>query len=397
MMAKTRKKPEHYYSGNPDLRRRMNAPAPQLEEIQQRLRSLLTPAMFAPLRMKMKTMGFRERLLTLPVMTALVLGLIYRQLPSLSELLRTLRLEGMLELRPQKISKQAFSKRLQVVPASLFADLFGEVLKKLRKRPAPQACLRTWQKRLMGRFEAVWIADGSTLEALRKRLGMAEDSCASLGGKMMMIVGAFTARPVQAFYEQKALTNDKQFTDLLLEALPVGALMVFDQGFFSFPFFDRFTDEKKYFLTRLRKKTAYKSIRVLAEGPRYRDEIIEMGLYRSHPCEHPVRLISVRWGQKWYRYLTNVLDPRKLPAQEAVALYRSRWRIEDAFLLTKRLLGLAYLWVGGSNGVQIQMYATWIFYAVLVDVRGELAEALGKPSDLDGDDVSRVLSCEPRP
>jgi len=60
-------------------------------------------------------------------------------------------------------------------------------------------------------------------------------------------------------------------------------------------------------------------------------------------------------------------------------LYAQRWRIEEAFLLTKRLLGLAYLWVGGSNGVQIQLYATWIFYAVLMDLCADVAVALRQP------------------
>ena len=60
-------------------------------------------------------------------------------------------------------------------------------------------------------------------------------------------------------------------------------------------------------------------------------------------------------------------------------LSRRRWRVEDAFLLTKRLLGLAYLWVGDSNGVQIQILATWIFYAVLNQLCTEVAIALNQP------------------
>ena len=48
-------------------------------------------------------------------------------------------------------------------------------------------------------------------------------------------------------------------------------------------------------------------------------------------------------------------------------------------MVTKRLLGLAYLWVGGTNGVEIQMYATWIFYAVLTDICQQVAQALGQP------------------
>ncbi len=72
------------------------------------------------------------------------------------------------------------------------------------------------------------------------------------------------------------------------------------------------------------------------------------------PSSHyPMRQVSVLWGQTWYHYLTNVLDPQQLSPQQLYDLYRRRWKIEDAFLLTKRLLGLSYLWVGGTNGVQM--------------------------------------------
>lgn len=80
---------------------------------------------------------------------------------------------------------------------------------------------------------------------------------------------------------------------------------------------------------------------------KYRDEIIELGQYRSNPCQYPLRLVSVLWGKTWYYYLTNVLEPEQLSAHQVCELYRRRWQIEEAFLLTKRLLGLAYLWVGG--------------------------------------------------
>ena len=48
-------------------------------------------------------------------------------------------------------------------------------------------------------------------------------------------------------------------------------------------------------------------------------------------------------------------------------------------MLTKRRLGLAYLWVGARNGGEIQLYATWLFYAVLADLCGHGATALRRP------------------
>ena len=49
------------------------------------------------------------------------------------------------------------------------------------------------------------------------------------------------------------------------------------------------------------------------------------------------------------------------------------------FNVIKRLLGLAYFWTGSINGIQVQVWATWILYAVLVDLTDAVAEALNKP------------------
>jgi hypothetical protein len=74
-----------------------------------------------------------------------------------------------------------------------------------------------------------------------------------------------------------------------------------------------------------------------------------------------------------------VLDPQALAARQVCELYRRRWRIEEAFALTKRLLDLAYVWTGSTNAVQLQIYATLIFYTVLVTICQQVAQALGEP------------------
>jgi len=327
--------------------------------------------MFSPLRLLSQKERLRERVLTLPTMTALMMSIIWRQIGSLGEALRLVTEEGMLWAQPEKISKQALSKRLQKMPARLFAELYARVIEKINRESGAQE---------REGFSCIRIADGSTLEQLRRTTqGSREEKEEQLGGRMMMTVDAATHRPVQAFYREESESNDKTFCDKLIESVLEEGLLIFDLGFFSFPFFDAFTNSRKYFITRMREKTAYKRIAVLGEGARYRDEIIKMGIYRSNPCEHPVRMISVLWNGNWHRYLTNVVDPEKLSARQIVELYRSRWRIEQAFMITKRLLGLAYLWVGNTNGVQIQIYCTWIFYAVLMTLCAQVAEALKKP------------------
>jgi len=62
-------------------------------------------------------------------------------------------------------------------------------------------------------------------------------------------------------------------------------------------------------------------------------------------------------------------------------LYRRRWRIEEAFNTVKRLLGLSYLWTGSLNGIKLQLWGTWLFYAVLVDLGDAVADELSLPFD----------------
>jgi len=379
---KTRKKnrkqkPTQPETGNPDFRARTNFPLPAVAEIEGRLRAVLTPGSFAARRMDATPQKLRERILTLPVMAVLVVSLVFRQIPSLSEALRLVALEGLWGGEPFAVSRQALSQRLRAIPAQLFARMYEEVLVGLREEQRaepPEA------GSLAARFKVIWAADGSTLEALRRKLqAWREEPQRPLGGKMLAVVDLGTRCPQQTWYTSHAQANDKTFCQPLLAALPVGGLLVLDLGWFSFPFFDALTEAGKYFVTRLREKTAYQVVEVVGRGAHWRDEIIELGQYRSNPCRHRVRLVSVLWGRTWYRYLTNVLEVEHLSAREVGELYRQRWRIEEAFSLTKRLLGLSYLWVGDRNGVEIQLYATWLFYAVLSDLCVEVAHALAQP------------------
>ena len=55
-----------------------------------------------------------------------------------------------------------------------------------------------------------------------------------------------------------------------------------------------------------------------------------------------VRLIEVRSSNTWHSYVTSVIEPTILPPYVVADWYRKHWRIEQAFNLVKRLLGLSY-------------------------------------------------------
>ena len=101
-------------NGNPDFRRQHQTPSPSLPEIEEELFKYLQPSLFTPLKYLPGNHDklMRDRLLNLPVMVALMLSLVYRQIAGLSEAVRLLKEEGLLWVKPLKVSKQALSKRL---------------------------------------------------------------------------------------------------------------------------------------------------------------------------------------------------------------------------------------------------------------------------------------------
>ena len=133
-------------------------------------------------------------------------------------------------------------------------------------------------------------------------------------------------------------------------------------------------------ITRAKSNTVFTVQHVWLQTATVCDRIVLLGGDQAGP-RHPVRLIEVRFGATWYRYLTSVLNPAIPPASVVADLYRRRWRIEEAFQVVKRLLNLAYLWTGSPNGVLLQVWSTWLFFAVLVDLGNAVAEELLVPFD----------------
>lgn len=269
--------------GNPDLRRRVSPPAPRNEELEARLRDWLSPGTFANLKtVSDKNRQLRDRILTLLVMVAIVLSLIYRQMSGLNEALRVLEQQGLMWVDAQRVTRQALSQRLRTLSARLFAQLLEQVLAQMQPQGTKAAVPCGWQS-VEQRFGAIWVADGSILEAIAKKLNSLQSNASQVGGKMMMIVEAFSHRPVAAWYRADAQAHDQQWNDVLLERLPRGGLLIFDLGCFNFVWFDACTQAHKYFLTRWKQKTAGQVIRVLTQGQRYRDEIVELGRYAPIP------------------------------------------------------------------------------------------------------------------
>lgn len=356
--------------------------APSAASVEQMLAELIHPATYAQVA-AYQVMGLRHRILTLPVMMAFVLSIIWRQIGSVREAVRVLHEEGVLWVPPLSVSQSAVAQRLRTLPAPLFRQVLLDVLPIMherwqsRQRPLPPVL--SWAKR---HYTGVVAFDGSTLDALLRKVGLLRDleekHSALLGGRIASVLDVCSHLPRNIMYEVDSQAHDQVFWEEVIETLEPGLLALFDMGFVNYTFFDRLTDKEVSMLTPLKQNAAVEVVRVLQQTERLRDCIVMLGRGDTR-CTHPMRVVEVLVKGKWRRYLTNVVDPMRLPAKYVAELYAERWRMEDAFNTVKRVLGLSYFWCGASNAVQVQVWATWILYAVLVDLTDSVAEAIKQP------------------
>jgi hypothetical protein len=351
--------------------------APSDEQIQERLTEIVHPATLAQVDYFRK-LGLRERTLGLVVMVAFVSDMIWRQISGVSEMVRLIQTESVLWVSPRKVSQQAFSQRLASMPAQLFLNILLSVLPLMdqrwaeRKRPLPPEI--AWAQE---RYSAVQVVDGSTLDALIRKIGLLQDLPQTpLAGKITALLNLGSRLPSQIWYESDPKAHDQRFWSQILAAVPVNSLLIFDLGYTNFEVFAQLTLAPVKFITRAKSNLVYTLERTFLNTAQVRDSLVWIG---PEDNRQVVRLVEVLYGGKWYRYLSNELDTKRLPTAHLVALYWQRWRIEDAYAIVKRLLGLAYFWCGAQNAVEMQVWATWLLYVVLVDLTDAVAEALQQP------------------
>jgi hypothetical protein len=161
--------------------------------------------------------------------------------------------------------------------------------------------------------------------------------------------------------------------------LPADSLILEDLGYFGFPWLDWLTDAGYWFVSRLKEKTSYQVLHTFIrdETQGYLDAVIWLGAYRSDKAAHAVRLIQFRKGNQIYRYITNVLDPQKLPFHEVVQLYARSFDIELIFSLLKEHFGLHIWWSSKQDLMQGPLWIALILAHLLTRLRFQVAEQAG--------------------
>ena len=334
---------------------------------------------------------------TLPaaVLWSGLLVCILRGFGSQLEIWRLLTQWGLWDFPRIAVTPMAVYKRLERAPAAAMKALFANVTSALQEQWPDLSCVP-----YAAFAEAIVALDQVTLDPLLRKLKILRDAPEPtpgqprrplLGGALRCLFDIRRQRWLDVEYLENPHQNERNGAETVLERLVKGTLLLFDLGYFSFPWLDQLTDRGYHFVARVPKKVTSELIHVHFSGGNFQtrlfDALIYLGAHRADRAAHAVRLIEIGVGGQTYRYVTNVLDPRVLPAWQVAGLYQRRWDIETAFNLIKTHLGLRLLFSAHAKALLQQIYATFVIAQVVLGLRAEIA----RRADADLRDVSVAL------
>jgi hypothetical protein len=272
-------------------------------------------------------------------------------------------------------SSQGFFARCGSLRREFFEGLFEAFSSRVMAGRAP--CFAREHAAVLGRFRGLWLVDGSRLDAIAHRLKVLwKDRSVVLPGALVALydLGHGVVRALQ--FDADAAASEHNRAVAILDKAPRGTLLMGDRLYGTAAFFSALSARGLWGLTRYNKTLGVRGVEVLSrrahEGGVLEDRLVDAGSGQGVAPQR-LRLITWRKGRTKRELLTNVLDPAKLSAQEALALYPERWKIERLFFDLKEVLNLHCFYAANPNAVAMQVYAAAIVHTALRVAQAEIA------------------------
>lgn len=139
-------------------------------------------------------------------------------------------------------------------------------------------------------------------------------------------------------------THETVLAEELWPLIPDHSLAIVDRGFFSARILIGLGRGgiERHWLTRARSDLASTRIERFATG----DELVELAVSQEARRKDPSlpatwRMRAIRYRRRGFKpqlLLTSLLDPKRFPADEVIALYHERWEIELGYNEVKRVM-----------------------------------------------------------
>jgi hypothetical protein len=194
------------------------------------------------------------------------------------------------------------------------------------------------------------------------------------GIKMHTIINVDETVPKVVWFTSAA-TNDHILLDKL--ELSPDKIYVFDKGYNDYHAFNKFTEGRTGFVTRIKNNTVYKTVESHEIEPYIHNGVIEdTNIELTVKQEHAVNKLVLRKVRFYdrvlkreFEFLTNLFDFR---ADMIAALYKIRWQIELLFKQLKQNFPLKYFLGDNENAIRIQIYCALIANLLLTVVQKRL-------------------------
>jgi hypothetical protein len=320
----------------------------------------------------------RQREWTLEALVQFWLAVILRAPRALSQALYET-LEGSEPLFPHvQATPEAFFQRCRDLRPAFFAAVFARFTARLLRATPPRYAPELGA--VQARFAALCVVDGSRVAAIAHRLKLLwNERAVVLPGCLLAVydVGRGLCRTLDVCAD--AAAGELTRARAALAPLPRNTLVLGDRLYCTGVWFAALAAQGCWGLVRRNRRLGLHKRRHLltshVQGGQLDDWLVDAGGSRGTLI--PLRLIRWRRGRTVRAVLTNVLDPTRLSAAEALALYPHRWTVERLFFDLKEVLNLNRVYAANPNAVAMQVYAAACVYNAMRVAQGEVAEAAG--------------------
>ncbi len=282
-------------------------------------------------------------------------------------------------------SRQAYFKQCKNLRWIFFANLLDAFLTRIL--PKAKATFCSELAALRERFPEVWVLDGSRLDAVAHRLKLLWDvRSVVLPGCLEVAYDLFRGIPRILHFDPDAAKAESKRIFEILGRIPKGTLLLGDRLYASVALFASLTGQDLWGLFRRNRGVKLKKVKRLrrrkirAERVRIEDWLVDAGCGVTTPVQR-LRWIRLHRDGVWYELLTNVLDPKRLTAEDAIALYPNRWSIERLFFDLKEVLDLHCFYAANPNAVAMQVYAAALVYTAMRVAQAITADKADVPPD----------------
>jgi hypothetical protein len=173
-----------------------------------------------------------------------------------------------------------------------------------------------------------------------------------------------------------ASKNDKDFIGQLKPLK--GEIYVFDKGYVNYSYYNNWTSQGVFFVTRLNENASYQVLesREISERDAEMDGVLkdEVIVLKSDKGPLKARLITFKsmTTSKTYTFISNLFD---VVATTIAKLYKNRWEIEPFFKQLKQNFELKGFFSDSREGIKTQIWVALIANLIFTVIHRQIKQA----------------------